>query len=251
LSLLLNLRGITKTFDGLEALGAVSFGVTSGTIVGVIGPNGAGKTTLFNVISGFLHADEGEMYFNEEILDNLSAAHRAQLGIARSFQKIRLAQRMSVLNNVLLFFPNQPGEKLHNLYFRPLYWRPFEQRAREKGQTYLDLVGLGDKASDLAGSLSYGQQKLLCLACCLVSSPKLLLLDEPVSGISPVTKERILDILKKLPRQQIAVVVIEHDVEAISKICNHMIFMDAGRIICEGSPEQVINDPKVIKAYLD
>lgn len=220
-------------------------------VLGLIGPNGAGKTTLFNVVNGLLQPDAGSVRFKEHVLIGCPVYRIANLGIARTFQNLRLIRRITVLENVLLCFKNQPGEKLFNVFFRPGLCKRHEAANREKAMELLRTAGLLEKANDLADNLSYGQQKLLSIVCCLAANAELLLLDEPVAGIAPEMAERILTIIADLPKQGKSAIVIEHDIDALKSIAQRMIFMDAGRKICEGTPGQVLNDPRVIEAYLD
>ncbi len=247
----LEIDGLDKSFGGVKALVGFSCSLGGGEILGLIGPNGAGKTTLFNVLSGFLPADGGEAVFQGKNLLKTPAHKIANLGIARTFQKLRLIRQVSVLDNVLLAFRNQPGERLGNIFFR---WRRCaiaEAGNRRKALSLLEDVGLAAKANDAAEALSYGQQKLLSIVMCLAADANLLLLDEPVAGIARGMREKILAIIKKLPQQGKAVVVIEHDMEAIRDVCGRVIFMDVGKKVSEGTPEEVRNDPRVIEAYLE
>jgi ABC-type branched-subunit amino acid transport system ATPase component len=158
---------------------------------------------------------------------------------------------MTVLENVLLCFKKQPGEHLANLFFR--WRRSAKKEAENRGaaQYLLGDVGLADKATDLADNLSYGQQKLLSLACCLASNSELLLLDEPVAGIAPEMIEHMLTIIRGLPAQSRSVLLIEHNLDAVARVCSRVVFMDSGAKVCEGTPQEVQSDPRVIEAYID
>ena len=247
----IEVSNLTRNYDGLRAVDGISFSVEPGEIFGFLGPNGAGKTTLFNVLTGLLAPDTGTADFKGQALIGRPAHKIANLGIARTFQNLRLIRRITVLENVLLCFKNQPGEKLFNVFFRPDLWRRHEDANREKAFKLLDMAGLSEKANDLADNLSYGQQKLLSLLCCLAADAELLLLDEPVAGIAPKPAEQILSIIADLPKQGKSAIVIEHDIDALKGIAHRMVYMDAGRKICEGTPHEVLNDPRVIEAYLD
>jgi len=248
---LLSCDSLTKNFDGVEALSGFSCAVKEGEIVGLIGPNGAGKTTLFNVLTGFIVADGGQASFQGKKITGKPPYQLARMGITRTFQILRLIKRLTVLDNALICFQNQPGERLGNIFFRWRLSARQEAANREEAIALLQQYGLGDKLHDLADALSYGQQKLLSMICCLSASANLILLDEPVAGIAPEMIEKILDMIKGLPAQGKTIVLIEHNMEAISQVCDRVIFMDAGEKICEGTPGEVRNDHRVIEAYLE
>lgn len=247
----LEIEGLNKSFDGIRALADFSCSLEQGEILGLIGPNGAGKTTLFNVITGFMSADGGEASFRSINLCNLPAHEIANLGISRTFQDLRLIRRLSVLENVLLSFRNQPGEKLGNILFRWKANTKWEAQNRKTAVSLLEQVGLTNKLDETAAELSYGQQKLLSLVCCLAAGAEILLLDEPVAGITSEVTGKILSIICDLPKQGKSVIIIEHNLEAVMQVCNRVIFMDTGSKVSEGTPEEVRNDPRVIDAYLD
>ncbi len=248
---LLQVHGLHKSFDGVTALDGFSCSVGQGEIVGLIGPNGAGKTTLFNILTGFVRPNSGRASFRGLNLLRATPHRVARAGIARTFQDLRLIRRLSVLDNVLLSFRDQPGERLPNVFFRPGVVRRHEATNREEAMTLLAEVGLSGNVAGLAEYLSYGQQKLLSLVCCLAAETSLLLLDEPVAGIAPGMTEQILSIIRGLPQRGRSVILIEHNIGAIMQVCDRVIFMDSGAVVSAGTPEHVRNDPKVIEAYLD
>lgn len=251
MSSLLRVSGLEKNFDGIRALADFSCLLNKGEIAGLIGPNGAGKTTFFNVLTGFLKSDGGKVRYDGINILRLSPYRVARLGIARTFQILRLIRQLSVLDNVLLAFPDHPGERLGNIFFRAGLCKRQEKENRKAALALLSSSGLAEKAHDPADALSYGQQKLLSLVCCLATGADLLLLDEPVAGIAPGRINQILKIIRSLPEQGKSVILIEHNLDAVMQVCDRVIFMDAGRKVSEGTPEEVRNDPRVIEAYID
>lgn len=248
---LLQIYDLNKSFDGIKALANFSCSLGEGEILGLIGPNGAGKTTLLNVISGFLKPERGKVIFQGKNLLEFPPHKIAMTGIARTFQNLRLIKQVSVLENLLLSFRDQPGERLRNIFFQWEDSKKCETSHREEALFLLNEIGLSEKERDLAGSLSYGQQKLLSLACCLAAKGELLLLDEPVAGVAPEMIDKILGIIFELPSKSKSVILIEHNIDAVTQVCNRVIFMDAGAKVSEGIPDEVKNDPKVIEAYIN
>ena len=248
---LLEINNCNKYFNGITALDDFDCVIKKQEIIGLIGPNGAGKSTLFNVITGFISQDSGLIKFNNKDISKKPSYKINNFGISRTFQDLRLIRQMSVLDNVLLSFSKQPGEHLENIFLRNKIVKETETKNRKKAVELLDFAGLNEKSHDLANNLSYGQQKLLSIVCCLASDPKLLLLDEPIAGINPAMINEIIKIIKLLPEEGKSVIIIEHNMDAITEVCDRVIFMDAGKKISEGTPEEVRNDSKVIEAYLD
>lgn len=248
---LIEIGKVCKRFDGVKALDDFSCEIGAGEILGLVGPNGAGKTTLFNIINGLLTTDSGSVLFKGQELIGWTPHRVASMGIARTFQECRLIRRIRVIENVLLGFRQQPGENLLSVFVARGLVNRHETRIRAKAMELLDIAGLTEEADDLADNLSYGQQKLLTLVACIAADAQLLLLDEPVAGIAAEMAERVLAIIADLPNQGKSAIVIEHDIEALRRITRRMIFMDVGRKVCEGSPDEVLRDPRVIEAYLD
>ena len=247
----LEVSKLSKSFDGVRALADFSCRLRRGEILGLIGPNGAGKTTLFNVVTGFIAPEDGRILLKGIDVTRLAPYKLANRGITRTFQNLRLILQLNVLDNVLLSFRGQPGEHLRNAFFRWKKTRQHEAANRREATQLLEAAELVEKACDPADNLSYGQQKLLSLVCCLATKGDLLLLDEPVAGIAPEMIEKILGIIRDLPKKGKSVILIEHNLDAVMQVCDRVIFMDAGAKISEGTPEEVRNDPRVIEAYID
>lgn len=242
-------EGLNKSFDGVHALVDVSLQFPAHGITAVIGPNGAGKTTLLNVLTGFLRPNSGHCYLGEHDTTH-SPSHRiARMSVARTFQDLRLITQVSVLDNVLVACPNQRGERLLPALLR-IGVAAEEARNQEEAIGFLRFVGLDAQTNDLAGELSYGQQKLLTLACCLATQARILFLDEPVAGVAPERVSQILDLLRKLSSQGKAIIFIEHDIEAVRQIADHVIVMDDGKIVIQGPPAEVLEKPEIMEAYL-
>lgn len=250
-SVLLDVRGLEKSFDGIRALADFSGSLHCGEILGLIGPNGAGKTTLFNVVSGFIKPDYGKVYFKGKDITGIPPYRITNQGISKTFQDLRLIRQVSVLDNVLLSFQNQPGEKLRGVFFDWKLSRDQEANNRKEAVILLEEAGLTQKAFDPAEELSYGEQKLLSLVCCLATKSDLLLLDEPVAGIASEMTKRVLKTIRGLPVKGKSVILVEHNLDAVMQVCDRVIFMDAGAKVSEGTPEEVRNDPRVFEAYID
>jgi len=245
----LRCQGLFKLFDGVRALAGVGLQFPSSGIVAVIGPNGAGKTTLLNVLTGFLRPDAGRCFLGDRETTHLAPHRIAQLGVARTFQDLRLISQVSTLENILLARPRQRGETLLGALFR-VGVAAEEARNREEAMRLLRFVGLEENAAELAGELSYGQQKLLTLACCLATKARILLLDEPVAGVHPEMVSHILGLLRQLRDDGKLVVFIEHDIASVRQIADLVIVMDEGKIIAQGPPGEVLGRPEIMEAYL-
>lgn len=249
--MVLTVNNLTKHFDGTVALDDFSCAFEPGRITSIIGPNGAGKTTLFNVICGFVEPEAGEVRLDSKPICGLKPCRRARRGIGRTFQDLRLIGKMSALENVMLGFRGQRGENFACAILRPPGQRAEERKNHDEAERLLGYVGLAEKKNDLAETLSYGQQKLLTLACCLASKADVLLLDEPVAGVNPELIAKILKILTDLANEGKTVVFIEHNLEVVTNIAHTVVFMDVGRKIDEGAPAKIRNNPRVIEAYIE
>ncbi len=231
------------------ALDGIDLKLPSRGIVAVIGPNGAGKTTLLNVLTGFLRADSGQCLLGHRDITRLPPHCIARLGLIRTFQDLRLIRQMSVLDNVMLARPNQRGERLWAALLR-IGTTAEEARNRDAALKLLQFAGLADKTADLAGEISYGQQKLLTLACCLATEPRFLLLDEPIAGVHPELVGRILGLMRQLRDEGRLIVFIEHDIASVRQIADQVIVMDDGRVIAQGPPSEVLRRPEIMEAYI-
>jgi ABC-type branched-subunit amino acid transport system ATPase component len=243
----LAVRELTKTFDGVTAVDRFSISLDPHTITALIGPNGAGKTTIFNLINGFLVPDKGEIEIWGMPATQRPPHWLAAQGTARTFQDLRLVRQLSVLDNVMLGFGGQSGERLLTALFGS---GQQERRNRDNALSILRIVELEVKAMELAGNLSYGQQKLLTLAVALATEASILLLDEPVAGIYPETVQQIIGLIDNLKSQGKTILLIEHNLSAVADVADRVVVMDHGRKIADGKPEQVLNDPSIVEAYL-
>lgn len=246
---ILRCDGLYKSFDGVHALAGVHLEFPPSGIVAVIGPNGAGKTTLLNVLTGFLRPEAGRCFLGDRNITSLSPHWIAQRGMGRTFQDLRLILQVSALENVLLARPCQKGEHLLAALLR-FGVADEEARNREEAMGLLRFVGLAEKSDDLAGELSYGQQKLLSLACCLATEARILLLDEPVAGVHPEMVSEILSLLGQLRDDGKLVIFIEHDISAVRQVADLVVVMDDGKVIAQGSPHEVLDRPEIMEAYL-
>ncbi len=246
----LEIRDLNYSIEGIKAVRNFTNVIESGQIVGLIGPNGAGKTTLFNIVTGVLKPDAGLIEFKNKQIQGLPPFKIAQAGISWTFQNIRLIKQISVMDNLLLAFHNQPGENLLRVFLNWKKCKESENVNRNRAVELLKYVNLMDLSNYLAGDLSYGQQKLLNIICCLATDAELLLLDEPLSGIAPEMIEKILSVMADIPHSGKSIFFIEHNLDAVMQICDKVIFMDNGLVVSSGNPEEVRNNPNVIKAYL-
>ena len=247
---MLEIRNLHKSFDGVKAVQDFSLKLEPGKVTSVIGPNGAGKTTVFNIVTGFLQASKGDVLFHGESIIGRAPWKIARNGISRTFQNLRLFQKLTALENVLLGRQKQSGEHLLRALFTFSENSPEHRHNIEKAMEHLALLGLDDKKNDLAENLSYGQQKLLSLACCLAAEPEVVMLDEPVSGVQPAMVNKIETVIRELIRRRKTVFLIEHDIDFVLRISETVVVMDDGCKIAEGGPSLIKGNPEILEAYL-
>ena len=246
---LLEIRGLVKRFLGVTAVDQVDLTVEPGELVSLIGPNGSGKTTLFNCVTGYLAADGGRVLFRGRDLTNAAPHRVARLGVGRTFQQVSVFPRLSALENLLVFLQQHQEEHLLARLLRTPRLQRLEAEAVERARRLLDLVGLSDKADAGAGSLSYGQRKLLAFAAALMPDPDLLLLDEPAAAVNPTMINQMKDHILALHRQGKTVLLVEHNMEVVMDISQRVVVLDHGQKIAEGSPEAIRRNSQVIEAY--
>jgi branched-chain amino acid transport system ATP-binding protein len=248
---LLSVRDLGMRFGGLLAVDGVSFDVGSAQVVSIIGPNGAGKTTVFNCISGFYRPTSGQVTLLGKTISGLPGHKVARQGLVRTFQNVRLFRSMTVVENLLVAQHTRVDTNLLTGMLKTRAYRAKEQAAMERAGFWLDLVGLREVANREAGNLAYGQQRRLEIARCMVTGPKLVMLDEPAAGLNPnETKELDELILLLRAEHNVSVLLIEHDMKLVMEISDHIVVIDQGRPLAEGTATEIRNNPDVIKAYL-
>ncbi len=245
----LSVSGVAVRFGGLQALADTSFSIARGRITCLVGPNGAGKTTIFNVITGFLRPGAGRVTFRGKALDGLRPQAIVRAGIARTFQNLRLFTDLTTLDNVAMALPAQFGEEPLGAIFRPLRTARGQARRRADARAILVHVGLADRAGEFVRNLSYGEQKLLTIARVLATGAELLLLDEPASGLAAGALDRVMALLRRLQDEGKTLLVVEHNTRVVQRIADDVLFLHQGQLLAQGTPEQIIADPKLAEIY--
>ncbi|RKZ22125.1 ABC transporter ATP-binding protein [bacterium] len=246
---ILEIENLKRHFGGVRAVDGVNLTLSRGRITALVGPNGAGKTTLFNLVSGFLTPDDGKIVYRGERIDKKPPWFIARLGIGRIFQDVRIFHNLTVLENVLSVVKDNPLEKPWNL-LRARKYREFGKEILERAERWIEFVGLADKKDEIAENLSYGQQKLVAIARLLMGEFDLFLLDEPTAGVHPKMIKKVLDMIVKLKEEGKTIFVIEHNMNVVLEISDWVYFMNEGRIVSFGTPDDVLGDKTIRAIYL-
>jgi len=248
---LLEAHRVVKRFGGLMAVNEVDFTIEPGSMVSIIGPNGAGKTTFFNCITGIYKPEGGEITFDGHSLVGQRSDQITALGIARTFQNIRLFANMTVLENVLVGMHAHMRAHLWDILARTVEFSREDEASRKKAQEILEYVGLKGSGDELAKNLPYGQQRRVEIARALASTPRLLLLDEPAAGMNPAEIVTLMELIHFIrDRFDLTILLIEHQMRVVMGICEHITVMDFGEVIARGTPREIQDNPRCIEAYL-
>jgi branched-chain amino acid transport system ATP-binding protein len=247
---MLEVRDVTLRFGGVTALDGVSFHIDRGEILGLIGPNGAGKTTCFNVMTGVYQPTSGSVVFDGQRLGRRKKYQITRLGIARTFQNIRLFPEMTALENVMVGADARHRTSVLSALFRLPRHRREEREGRARALELLDMVGIAHRSDEAARNLPYGDQRRLEIARALATGPKLLCLDEPAAGFNPAEKAKLLELIRRIRDEGYTVLLIEHDMRLVMGVTDRIVVLEFGKKIAEGAPAEIRDNPAVIAAYL-
>jgi len=251
MSAILELKNVNKSFGGVQAVRDMTFKIETGELAGLIGPNGAGKTTIFNLITGVYDVTGGDIEFKGKNINRLKTYQVISLGIARTFQNLRLFTASSVLDNVMTAAQRHYRYSFFEALSHMGRWKKMERAAREESMTLLERVGLADRANQAAGTLPYGLQRRLEIARAISLRPELLLLDEPAAGMNAEEVEQLNVLIRDIHKDfNLTILLIEHHMDMVMEICPHIVCMNFGAKIAEGSPDEIQRHPEVLKAYL-
>jgi len=246
---ILEVKGLSKYFGGLSALNNINLTIQEGEIRGIIGPNGAGKTTLFNVVSGVYRPSSGQIFYMDGTrIDGLATSKIAEMGLVRTFQRTALYNDFTVLKNVTVARHLHARESIFQVFASTV--KRMEAENVEKASEIVDFMGLGPHKNELAANLPHGHQRSLGVAIALACEPKVLLLDEPLTGMTPTEKAHMIDLIRKVHQQGITILIVEHDMKSVMKLCDYISVLDFGTLLVEGTPNEIQNNQAVINAYL-
>lgn len=248
---LLDLKDVSIVFGGLRAVSNLNMHIDEGELVGLIGPNGAGKTTAFNMITGVYEPTEGQVHFDGQLVNGHKSYQVTQMGMARTFQNIRLFSELSVLDNVKIAFNMHVKYNLAEAVVRDKLYFHEEEYVTEKALELLEIFHLEKHANDIAKNLPYGEQRRLEIARALAAKPKLLLLDEPAAGMNPQETQQLLQMIRWIRKEfDLTILLIEHDMSLVMNVCERIYVLDYGKIIASGTPDEIKNNKQVVEAYL-
>ena len=247
---MLEVRKITQRFGGITALEEISFKVSGNAITGVIGPNGAGKTTLFNIVTGIYSQTSGEIFLDGKDISRVPAEQLAAHGLVRTFQNIELFNTMTVLENVMVGLHTRSSSSILACMGKMPWHIAEERRIRAKAAEWLDFCGIADLADQTAGSLPFGKGRLLEIARAMAIEPRTMLMDEPAAGLNNMETDELAVLIRKIRSNNIAVVLVEHDMELVMDICDRIVVLNLGKLLAEGTPREIQDNPAVVAAYL-